>query len=88
MKPKIYPANCAVGGDERRPIIEIIHDECTFSANDGIRRAWTRKRDTFLRPKGQGQGIMTSEFLLPYGRLNLASLTTEKRKEVIQQTRL
>ena len=28
---------------------------------------------------------MTSEFLLPYGRLNLASLTLEKREEVIQQ---
>ena len=78
MKPKIYLANCAVGGDERQPIIVITHDECTFSANNGIRRAWTRKGDTFLRPKGRGQVIMTSEFLLPYGRLNLASLTPEK----------
>ena len=39
MKPKIYPADYAVGGDERRPIIVITHDECTFSANNGIRRA-------------------------------------------------
>ena len=31
---------------------------------------------------------MTSEFLFPYGRLNLASLTPEKREEVIQQTGL
>ena len=29
---------------------------------------------------------MTSEFHLPYGQLNLASLTPEKREEVIQQT--
>lgn len=36
MKPKIYPPDCAVGGDNRRPIIVITHDECTFSANDGV----------------------------------------------------
>ncbi len=36
MKPKVYPSDCTVGGDERRPIIVITHDECTFSANDGI----------------------------------------------------
>ena len=46
-----------------------------------------RKGDIFLRPKGQGQGIMTCEFLLPYGRLNLASPTSEKR-EVIHETGL
>ncbi len=52
MKPKAYPFDCAVGGDECRPIIVITHDECTFSANNGIQRAWTQKRDMFLRPKG------------------------------------
>ncbi len=31
---------------------------------------------------------MTSEFLFPYGQLNLASLIPEKREEVIQQTGL
>ena len=36
MKAKDYPVDCAVGGEERRPIIVITHDECTFSANDGI----------------------------------------------------
>ena len=88
MKPKVYPSDCAVGGNHRRPIIVITHDECTFSANDGIRKAWARKSDTFLRPKGRGQGIMVSEFILPYERLNLAFLTPEKREEVIQQTGL
>ncbi len=67
MKPKKYPLDCEVEGEERRPIIVITHDECTFSANDGVRRAWTRIGDTFLRPKRRGQGIMTSEFLLPFG---------------------
>ena len=50
MKPKIYPSDCAVGGNDRRPIIVITHDECTFSANDGIRRAWTRVGIHFYFP--------------------------------------
>lgn len=86
MKPKEYPPGCIVGGDERRPVIVITHDECTFSANDGKRRAWTRMGDSFLRPKGRGQGIMASEFLLPFGRLNLSSLPQEKINEVLSTT--
>ena len=39
MKDKEYPLDCAVGGGIRRPIIVITHDECTFSANDSIRKA-------------------------------------------------
>lgn len=53
MKDKIYPSDCKVNGTECRPVIVITHDECTFSANDGIRKAWTRQGDTFLRPKGK-----------------------------------
>ena len=64
MKPKVYPSDCAVEGENRRPIIVITHDECTFSANDGVPKAWTREGDTFLRPKGRGQGIMNFFFLL------------------------
>ena len=41
MKPKVYLSNYAVGGENRRPIIVITHDECTFSANDRVRKAWT-----------------------------------------------
>ena len=67
MKPKVYPSDCTVGDNNRRPIIVITHDECIFSANNGIRKAWARKSDTFLRPKGRGQGIMVFEFILPYG---------------------
>lgn len=50
--------------------------------NDGIQKAWTQKANTFLRPKGRGQGIMVSEFIFPYSRLNLASLTSEERKTI------
>lgn len=88
MKEKDYPANCAVGGCDRRPVIVITHDECTFSANDGIRKAWTRIGDTFLRPKRRGQGIMVSEFLLPFGCFNLLLLSEEKQKDIRDTTGL
>ncbi len=42
----------------------------------------------FLRPKRQRQGIMVLEFILPFGRLNLTSLTPEKRQEVMKKTGL
>lgn len=48
IKTKEYPDDCAVGRDKRRPVIVITDDECTFSANDGIQKAWTRIGDTFL----------------------------------------
>lgn len=82
MKPKTYPLDCIVGGHEQRLVIVITHDECTFSANDGKRTVWMKKGESKLRPKGRGQGIMASEFLLPFGRLNLLSMSQEKREQV------
>lgn len=41
-----------------------------------------------MRPKRRGQGIMVSEFLLPFGRLNLSFLSLEKRQEVIKKAGL
>ncbi len=38
IKAKDYLLNAAIGGKECYPIIEITHDECTFSANVGIRK--------------------------------------------------
>ena len=37
IKPKAYPEDCQIGGEHRRPVICITHDECTFSANDSKR---------------------------------------------------
>ena len=39
IKTKEYPDDCAVGGDKRRLVIVITHDEYTFLANDGIWKA-------------------------------------------------
>lgn len=54
MKVKDYLVDCAVRGEECRTIIIITHDECTFSRNDGVQKAWTWEGDTFLRPKRRG----------------------------------
>ncbi len=43
MRSKVYPPNCVVESEDYRSIIVITHDECTFSANDGIRRAYTQE---------------------------------------------
>ena len=41
IKPKVYPADCVVGGNNSRPVIVITYDWCTFSANNEIYEAWT-----------------------------------------------
>lgn len=72
MLPKIYPEDCVV--PNRRPIIMITHDKSTFSANNGRQKVWTLDGHSILRPKGKGKGIMVSDFLLPWSRLNLSFL--------------
>ena len=81
---KEYPEDCTVGGPNRRQIIMITHDKNTFSANDGHRRVWTLDGHEILQPKGKGRGIMVSDFLLPWSRLNLASLSPEKQKKLAE----
>lgn len=83
MKTKEYPDNCAVGGDKHCPVIVITYNKYTFSANNGIWKAQTQIEDTFLRFKGRNQGIIASDFFLPFSQLNLFSLLEEKRKEVV-----
>jgi hypothetical protein len=82
MKEKDYPADCKVFGEKRRPVIIIVHDESTFHANDGRHQAWMQDGHTFLRPKGSGKGIMISEFLLPWQRLNLRYIPEADRKRL------
>lgn len=38
MKKKTYIFDCAMGGDQRCLVIMITHNECTFSANNGVRQ--------------------------------------------------
>jgi hypothetical protein len=83
MKEKQYPIGCCIDGPDRRPIILITHDESIFSANDGRHQAWIGENGTFKRPKGKGKGIMVSDFLLPWSRLNLLSLPKETQDELV-----
>ena len=85
MISKEYPKDCAVGGPNRRTIIMITHDESMFLANDGRRRVWTLDGHGILRPKGRRKGIMVSNFLLPWLRLNFFSLSPEKQQELAIQ---
>lgn len=82
MLPKTYPEDCAIAGPDRRPIIMITHDESTFSAIDGRRKVWTLDGHGILRPKGKGKGIMVSDFLLPWSRLNLLFLSSKRQKSL------
>lgn len=83
MIPKEYPCDCTVGGPDRRPYILITHDESTFSANDGRHQAWLKEGHAFLRPKSRGKGIMISDFLLPWKRLNISHLPQEERQALL-----
>jgi hypothetical protein len=72
-----------VGGSKCRPVVIITHDESIFSANDGKHQAWVPENGTILRPKGKGKGIMVSDFLLPWSRLNLLSLPRTRQQELL-----
>ena len=63
--PKEYSKNCAVGRPNQRPIIMIIHDESTFSANDNCQKVWTLEKYRIFKLKRRGKGIMISYFQLP-----------------------
>ena len=82
MKAKDYLVDWIVGDEEYCPIIVITHDEYIFSVNDGVQKAWTWEVNTFLQLEKRDQGIMSSSFLFLFGRLNLASLSSEKKKGV------
>ena len=79
---KEYLNDCVVREPDRRPIIMITYYESTFSANDSWRKIWTLDGHNILRPKGKGKGIMVSDFLLPWSRLNLLSLPLQQQQEL------
>jgi hypothetical protein len=84
MKDKTYPENYVVGSEDNnfRPIIIITHDESIFQSHDSRRQGWLYKDRQFIRPKGKGQGIMVSDFLLPNRRLSTISLKQEEKEQL------
>lgn len=60
----------------------ITYDESTFNANDGSRQVWQKKNHFILCSKGKGKGIIVSDFLLPWSRLDLFSLFHTRQEEL------
>ena len=66
--------------EDETEIVLVVHDESTFSSNDGRTYVWMEDGKPPLRPKGDGKCIMISEFLCPcHGRLRHSngSMATE-----------
>ena len=65
--------------EEGRWVVIVTHDESTFNANDGRRQLWLQDKENPLRPKGNGKGIMVSEFLTPRGRLQVPTSISDQQ---------
>jgi len=50
---------------DRKELVLVVHDECTFAAHDGKKFVWMQDGQPPLRPKGDGNCIMISQFLCP-----------------------
>lgn len=69
------PAN--VNG--RTELVLVVHDECTFAAHDGNTFMWIEDGKPPLRPKGDGNSIMISQFLCPCH--GVMTVTPEQARE-------
>ena len=88
IKEKNYQTRCEIVEKNWQPVIFITRDECTFSANDRKRYIWKMVRDTLLRPKKKGSGIMVSEFLLFFARLGLSHSSQIQQEEIMRNPSL
>ncbi|KAA8895915.1 hypothetical protein FN846DRAFT_995097 [Sphaerosporella brunnea] len=62
-------------------LIPVIHDECTYNANDGVHHQWILGDHNPLRKKSRGAALMVSEFLTPRGRLRVPSECTQEEMD-------
>ena len=67
----------------QQPLIVITHDEGIFSANDRKKQAQIQDNKAILWPKSKRKGIMVSNFLLLFSRLNLFSLPEDQQNQLI-----
>ena len=65
-----------------RELVLIFHDESIFHSNDDQGWMWGEKGKTVLKPKGQGRGIMVSDFIDEHnGFLALTDVEYEQGKQ-------
>ena len=78
-------ASVPSGSDEpsqRRKLVLIFHDESIFHSNDDQGWMWGEEGKTILKPKGQGRGIMVSDFIDKHnGYLALTDAEYEQGKQ-------
>jgi hypothetical protein len=61
--------------------VPVIHDECTYNANDGVHHQWILGDHNPLRKKARGAALMVSEFLTPRGRLRAPPECTQEEMD-------
>ena len=67
----------------RKKLVLLYHDESTFHSNDGQGWMWAEQGRQPIRPKGQGRGIMVSDFIEEYdGYLRLSDEMFERAQIV------
>ena len=70
-----------------RWVVIVTHDESTFNVNDGRRQMWLKDGENPLRPKGNGKGIMISEFLTPRSRLHAPDSVSDDHLSTLHLSR-
>ena len=50
-------------GSESKQLVLLYHDESTFHSNEDQGWVWAEKWSQQIKPKGQGRGIMVSDFI-------------------------
>jgi len=66
-------------GPQPRYLVLLFHDESTYHSNEDQGWMWAEKGNQPIRPKGQGRGIMVSDFVDEFN--GLLSLTRKNLKE-------
>ena len=76
LPPTCSDEPAIVSHSSGRELVLIYHDESTFHSNDGQGWMWAEKGRQPIRPKGQGRGLMVSDFIEEHdGYLRLSEET-------------
>ncbi|KAK9327660.1 hypothetical protein V1520DRAFT_365226 [Lipomyces starkeyi] len=63
-------------------IVLVTYDKCYFNSNDDVKTPWTAEDERTIKKKGQGTGLMVSDFYCPcHGSLQLESAKVRIIKE-------
>ena len=69
--------------ESKKKLVLIYHDESIFHSNDGQGWLWAEEGKQPIRPKGQGRGIMISDFIDEYnGYLALSDQEYDQTRSI------